>query len=254
MRNNTSEIDKLRPDDDAFESSILDILSLDDRGLIREWIRKSGSVDCTAMDIGCGTGRALSLLSCAFRHVHAVDSDPQSLRIAERNCGHVSNVSFHGVDFCDPRSGLPTVDFATVINVLFYPSREMRSRFLAAIKRRVKRGGRILLVVPSLESKLYLLSRLVRRCELLGQAGDSAEIEVLDEHEAQHAAFGVVDDCGQKIKHWTAAEIEADLADWGFTTLDCQPIEFPWHLEGIFWHRSLRRHTGWEWAVLAQRK
>src|SRR5258706_13166252 len=136
----------------AYDDEIFDVLNNDKKAIIRSAIKKFSSKNKTVIDIGCAIGKWLSVLSPAFKKVVAADISAKNLSIAQKNYSRYKNVEYLRVDMSGSKTKMPRCDFAICINAILTSSLKDRSVFFRSLSFCVKKGGHIVLVVPSLES------------------------------------------------------------------------------------------------------
>lgn len=64
----------------SYDDEIFDVLHHDRKAIIRSAIKKYASKKKIVIDIGCATGKWLSVLSPAFKKVYAVDISIKNLK------------------------------------------------------------------------------------------------------------------------------------------------------------------------------
>ncbi|MBK8340383.1 MAG: class I SAM-dependent methyltransferase [Flavobacteriales bacterium] len=138
----------------TFEEEIFNVPANDRKGLIPLAVRRYASKEAVATDLGCGVGRTLPLLSNHFGKVYAVDVSSECLTIAAEACVDRTNICYVHADLSTDRNSYPAADLVLCINTLLNASIEVREPLIDRTCRSVKRGGRLLLVVPSLNSSI----------------------------------------------------------------------------------------------------
>ncbi len=144
---------------ETFEEEIFNVPANDTKGHIARWVDRLAVPDAVATDLGCGVGRTLPMLAERFGKVYAVDVSSQCLEVAAKACGNHSNISYVHVDLSTDRKSYPATDVVLCINTLLNASLEVREPLIDRTCRSVKRGGHLLLVVPSLNSALLTAFR-----------------------------------------------------------------------------------------------
>src|SRR5690606_12498917 len=94
-----------------------------------------------------------------YEKVYAVDVSSQCLEVAERSCEGYTNIDYVHADLSKDRNSYPAADVVLCINTLLNASLEIREPLVDRTCRSVKRGGHLLLVVPSLNSALLTAYR-----------------------------------------------------------------------------------------------
>jgi 2-polyprenyl-3-methyl-5-hydroxy-6-metoxy-1,4-benzoquinol methylase len=237
---------------EVFETEIFNVPQNDTKGLIQRWVERLSRPGATATDLGCGVGRTLPLLAAHYDTVHAVDVSSQCLTIAEKACaGHV-NIRYVHADLSKDRNGYPAADVVLCINTLLNAAPEVRWPLFQRTCRSVKRGGHLLLVVPSLNSALLTTFRHAQWNLRNGMTPQAAERS--SAIESAGLAHGIVHIDGVPTKHYLQVELEAMLDASGFRVQAVEKIEYPWSTEFDAPPRWMKAPYPWDWFVAAQRR
>jgi SAM-dependent methyltransferase len=100
------------------------------------------------LDVGCGDGRFLREASRRFpdKRLAGIDYSPRAIEMA----GSINpGIEFVAGDVTDPGVLDGTFDVVTLIEVLEHIPPDQASHFLAGVARRLSRGGRLIVTVPS---------------------------------------------------------------------------------------------------------
>ncbi len=236
----------------SFEEEIFNVPANDRKGLIMARIDALASSTATATDLGCGVGRTLPMLAPRFGHVYAVDVSSLCLNEAAAGCQAYDNITYVHADLTKPRSGYPTADVVLCINTWLMASLEGRTLMIEHTCASVKRGGHLLLVVPSLNSVLLTNFRKLQWNLRDGMSARRAEREAaLDD---TGLAGGLVTIDKVPTKHYLAEELEALLDEHGLDTLAVEKIEYPWSTEFQAPPRWMKAPYPWDWFVTARRR
>ncbi len=233
-----------------FDELVCHVLSEERNGRVDAAIRACVRRTDRVADFGCGTGRALPLLAGLAKQVDAYDFAPRLLAVAARATKELANVTCRVADLSDESLTLPTVDVGVCINALLSPSASLRSRILGTISRTVRVGGRLVLVVPSVESVLLSIHR-------------HAEIHLKDgwpERSARAAADvtglttagvrdGVLRRGGVKTKHYLREELELLLGSFGWAVDAIEKAEYEWSTEFESPPSWMGAPYPWDWVV-----
>src|SRR5688572_12586413 len=136
----------------SYNDEIFDVLHNDKKALIRSVIKKHASKNKTVVDIGCAIGKWLPLLSPLFKKVYAVDISAKNLEIAQYLHPDLKNVEYIRADMSGKKTKAPPCDFGICINAILTPSLRDRNIFFRSLSGCIKKGGRIVISIPSLES------------------------------------------------------------------------------------------------------
>ncbi|MES1220100.1 MAG: class I SAM-dependent methyltransferase, partial [Bacteroidota bacterium] len=138
-----------------YNDEIFDVFQNDKTGIIRSAIMEYSSSSQTVIDIGCAVGKWIPFLSINFKKVIATDISAKNIELAKKNCKTFTNVEYLRADMSDPKLKITACDFAICINAILTGSLAKRIVFFKSLSKCVKKGGHIVLVIPSLESSLY---------------------------------------------------------------------------------------------------
>ncbi len=230
-----------------FETRVCHVLAEDRKGVVaaaiaRERRRLAKRRATVAIDFGCGIGRALPLLARSFDRVIAVDGSGACLERARAKTRRFGAIEFALADLARARLALPKADVALCINVALTPSARDRTRILENVARNLKRGGRLLLVVPALESDL-----LVRR-RLAAWTGRG-----IREKKGERVVDGIVDAGNVLTKHWTREEILLAAEDLSCRVISIERVEYGWSTELVHPPRSFREPCPWDWLGVLEK-
>lgn len=236
----------------SYGEEIFDVLHNDKKALIRSVISKHAGPDKTVIDIGCAIGKWLPVLSPAFKKVIAVDISAKNLEIARQLYPEYKNVKFLRADMSGRNTRVPKCDFGICINAILTPSVKDRNIFFASLSSCVKKGGRIVITIPSLES--WLLTSLVQQ-----QYGIDKKLfpkttrakEALRKWNNIRRGNADIDEVPHK--HYLKEELQLLLQDAGFATEEFQKIEYNWDTEFINPPRWLKEPKPWDWMVVAKK-
>lgn len=237
---------------ETFEEEIFNVPANDTKGIIEGWVERLAAPDRTATDLGCGVGRTLPMLADRYTTVYAVDVSSQCLSIAERNCTDHSNIRYVHADLSKDRNGYPATDVVLCINTLLNAAIEVREPLIARTVRSVKRGGHLLMVVPSLNSVLLTAYRHLQWNLRNGMDPREAQCAAaLNSKGLEHGTV-LIDDV--PTKHYLKEEIEVLLDTHGFNVQAIEKLEYPWSTEFDSPPRWMKAPYPWDWFVAAQRR
>ncbi|MDX6766339.1 MAG: class I SAM-dependent methyltransferase [Candidatus Methylacidiphilales bacterium] len=239
----------------AYDAEIFDVYAEDRKGVVAAAIRRTLRKSDRAADLGCGTGKALPLLAPRALSVEAVDLSESCLRKARHFADAWKNITFRRADLARERvSG--RLDFVLNVNVLIMPDAGVRQAILRHIAVRLKRGGRLLLVVPSLESSLWVARRLydweLKDGRTPAQARRGVQ-RLLGDRFRVGLADGLVPIDGVPTKHFLAPELSSVLAAVGLELRGLEKVEYAWRTEFEDPPSWMRAPYPWDWLVRAVR-
>ncbi|HRF78911.1 MAG TPA: class I SAM-dependent methyltransferase [Flavobacteriales bacterium] len=237
---------------ESFEEEIFNVPANDKKGYIAHWVNELSGPGVVATDLGCGVGRTLPMLADRYEKVYAVDVSSQCLEVAERSCEGYSNIDYVHADLSKDRNSYPATDVVLCINTLLNASLEIREPLVDRTCRSVKRGGHLLLVVPSLNSALLTAYRHLQWNLRMGM--DPKEAQQKAALNSKGLEHGTVYIDNVPTKHYLKEELEALLADKGFNMIAMEKLEYPWSTEFTDPPKWMKAPYPWDWFVVAQRR
>ncbi len=241
----------------SYNDEIFDVLHNDKKALIRSVIKKHASKNKTVIDIGCAIGKWLPVLSPAFKKVYAVDISAKNLEIAQQLYPLYKNVEYLRADMSGRKTKpdsyrVPQCDFGICINAILTPSLKDRNVFFSSLTACIKKGGRIVLSIPSLES--WLLTSIIQQQFKIDRSlfpSTKNGKEALKKW--NNILQGNTDIDGVPHKHYLKEELQLLLANEGFVAEDFQKIEYNWDTEFIKPPKWLKEPRPWDWMVVARK-
>lgn len=237
----------------TYGDEIFDVLHNDKKALIRSVIHQNASKNKTVIDIGCAIGKWLPVLSPAFKKVVAVDISAKNLEIAQQLYPQYKNVKYLRADMSGPTTKVPKCDFGICINAILTPDLKDRTIFFASLSSCIKKGGRIVITIPSLES--WLLTSVIQQQHKIDRslfpATKNAK-EAIRKWNNIRQGNADIDDVPHK--HYLKEELQLLLANEGFIAEDFQKIEYNWDTEFLKPPKWLKEPKPWDWMVVARKK
>jgi len=236
-------------------NEIFDVFGNYQSGLIRSRIVQLASPEKTALDLGCAIGRWLPVLSSSFRKVYAVDIAKKYIEMAKENHQHLGNIEFIRADITGKKSKLPVADLAICINAILTSSLKKRTVFFKALADSVKKGGDMILVVPSLESILY--SEFIGKKWKLDRGRPSASFKAAKaaSKKYQELIQGLYEIDNVPTKHYLREELIVLLTKEGFEVNEIQKVQYTWKTEFHDAPASLSKiPSPWDWMVLCKKR
>lgn len=240
--------EKIAPD---YNEEIFDVLKNDKKGLIRSAIKNIASPSKTVIDIGCAVGKWLPVLSPLFKDVLAVDISVKNLVIAQKSYPQYQNVQYLRSDMSG-KARLPKSNAAICINAILTDSLKKRTVFFQNLSKCLKKGGNLILVVPSLES--WLLTKIIQKRwrvdkELFNDkiSGSAAQKKY------NNIQQGNADIDNVPTKHYLKEELELLLSQEGFIVENFKKINYSWKTEFIKAPKWLKEPSPWDWMVVAKK-
>ena len=239
---------------DQYEQEIFSSSRADTSGAIRRRLDELADPRAVAADFGCGVGHYLPLLASRFGRVHGVDFADSLLDQARGRTRRFANVAIHRANLASGRASIemPRAKVAVCANVLISENPKLRRGILRTIHRYTAPGGRLLLLVPSLESVLFTNQRLIEWNRRLGWS----EAESLASGLAPSADLmrGLVRIERVATKHYLREEATVLLDEAGFAVSSCDKVEYAWDTEFENPPRWMKNPGPWDWLLVARRK
>jgi len=236
----------------TYGDEIFDVLHNDKKALIRSVIEKYASKKKTVIDIGCAIGKWLPVLSPAFKKVIALDISAKNLEIAKNLYPQYSNVEYLRTDMSGRKTNVPQCDFGICINAILTPSLKDRTIFFESLSACVKKGGRIVITIPSLES--WLLTSVIQQQHKIDKSLFPATTNAKEALKKwNNIRQGNVDIDDVPHKHYLKEELQLLLANEGFVAEEFQKIEYEWDTEFVKPPKWLKEPRPWDWMVVARK-
>jgi SAM-dependent methyltransferase len=236
----------------SYGEEIFDVLQNDSKALIRSVIKKYASKNKTVIDIGCAIGKWIPVLSPVFKKVVAVDISAKNLEIAQQLYPQYKNVKYLRADMSGKATKVPKCDFGICINAILTPSVKDRNIFFQSLSACVKKGGRIVITIPSLES--FMLTSIIQQQYKIDKSlfpATKNPKEALRKWNNIRQGNADIDDVPHK--HYLKEELQLLLKDAGFIAEEFQKIEYGWDTEFLKAPKWLKEPKPWDWMVMARR-
>lgn len=252
--NDRSYWEKLGED---YDDEVFDVYANDKGRVIAARIEAVAKRSLRAADFGCGVGKFLPLISDRFASVQAVDFSKACLRRGAERYRDLENVSFQHFDMCRSSRAFRSVDFVLSVNALLTPDLGKQLAMFRTLARHVAKGGRMVLVVPSLESALFSADRMLQWNIRSGQSARTAVRAASSRARQKELDFkpqGVVEITGSATKHYLREELMDRLGAVGFNVGEIVKVEYGWKTEFDSPPRWMKAPYPWDWCVTAVRK
>lgn len=237
----------------SYDQEIFDVFKSDKDKKLRVYFDRYADNNRTAIDLGCGTGKAFPYLSPAFKKVFAVDISDKCLDIAANK--QYTNIEFQKVDLTNSKLKLPQADFGFCCNVLLLPDLQKNIAIIENAYRALKPGAAAIFVMPALESILFYAWRLIEWYKKEGvMPSDIPDSELSYFSGSKRDLFqGLIRIDGVTTKHYLHPEIEVIFADAGFKIQKIDKIEYEWTTEFAEPPSWLKAPYPWDWLVEVSR-
>ena len=236
-----------------YDAEIFSSSRSDSGGAIRRRLDQLASPRGIAADFGCGVGHYLPLLARRFRAVHGIDFAQSLLDQARLRTRGLENVSLHRANLGSGRARIPMpkAKVGVCANVLISENSATRRGILRTIHRHLAPGGRLLLLVPSLESVLFVNQQLVEWNRRLGWS--EAESLASGLAPTRDLMRGLVRIDRVPTKHYLREEATLLLTAAGFAVSSCDKVEYRWDTEFEHPPRWMENPGPWDWLLVAKR-
>ncbi len=239
-----------------YSREIFHALHSDRKGCLRRLLNGLANRNIEAIDFGCGTGQFLPLLAEKCRHVRALDFSAGLLEQAAARHRRFGNMEFYNVDLS--RSGLKfdPAALGLCVNVLIMENFSLRRNILQTIRRCLLPGGKLLLVLPSLESVFLTQQRLIDwnlRDGFTHRRAAAARIPGFSKRALDGVHEGIFPVDQVPTKHYLKEELELFLGSGGFDVESIEKVEYGWETEFARPPRWMKSPYPWDWAVVARK-
>lgn len=237
----------------SYETEIFDVLKNDKHGKIVKAIQSFASKDSSIIDMGCAVGKWLPVIAPIFKSVKAIDISSKNLKIAAAKYPEYKNVQYERIDMSAKKIKAQKYDAAICINAILTESLPKRNLFFKHMTSFIKKGGYLVLVVPSLESKLFshIIANKWNVDDAKNDIPPTGKRAIAQIHYMKN---GVTDIDDVPTKHFLKEELELLLNLEGFTVQKIEKIEYQWSTEFHKAPKWLKDPKPWDWMVKAQLK
>lgn len=238
----------------TYEDEIFDVFKSDRHHRLSEYFKKHGSKASTAIDFGCGVGKAFEYLSPLFKSVLATDISTDCIELAKEK-GY-SNITYKVADLTSRKIKFPEADFAFCCNVIMLPEVNRNLNMIINIQKSLKSKGTAIIIVPALESAMFSTWRLID-----WSAQEKIKPEEIDKSELSYfkrgkldILQGLLDINGVTTKHYLHEELLVLFERANLTITKIDKIEYDWTSEFISPPNWMKAPYPWDWLVECQKK
>ena len=236
-----------------YNEEIFDVLQNDKSGKILTAIEQVASKDKTVTDLGCAIGKWIPLLATAFKQVVATDISAKNLEIAAERCKNYPNVEYHRMDMSADNLTVIPCDVAVCINAILTDNLKKRINFFQSLNICLHDEGYLILVVPSLESKLYT-NIIAHRWNVDNDHKEKIKSVEKAYALAKNIKQGVTDIDNVPTKHYLEEELQLLLTLEGFEVERIEKINYNWKTEFNNPPKWLAEPYPWDWMVVARKE
>lgn len=235
-----------------YNDEIFDVLQNDRSGKIVSAIEQYASKRKSVIDIGCAIGKWLPLLAAGFKNVIAADISAINLKIAKEKYPHLTNVEYQRADMSANKLTITPCDVAICINAILTDSLPKRINFFQSLPLCLNKKGKLILVVPSLESKMYA-NIIAHRWNIDDDNKERIPNAKKAFSLAKNIKQGVTDIDNVPTKHYLKEELELLLTQEGFKVKEIEKINYTWKTEFTHPPKWLQGPFPWDWMVVAEK-
>ena len=233
----------------SYDQEIFDVFKSDKDKKLSLYFDRYANKSHTAIDLGCGTGKAFPYLCPVFKKVFAVDISDKCLSIAANK--QYTNIDFQKVDLTDTTLKLPQANFGFCCNVLLLPDLQKNLAIICNAHKALKRGGAAVFVMPAMESILFYAWRLIewyKKEDVPPSQIDDSEFSYFTASKRE-LFQGLIKIDGVTTKHYLHPEIDVIFRDSGFHIQKIDKIEYEWTTEFAEPPSWLKDPYPWDWVV-----
>jgi len=240
----------------TYDDEIFDVRANDRARIVEARIKANTHIGAVAHDFGCGTGKFTPFVAKRVGRALGLDISKSCLRKAKAACRSLNNAEFRRVDLSGPERLGEKADFGLCVNVLLSKSHRRRCGILRFIKRHVRKGGRLVLVAPALESALLASHRRIQwnlkdGVRYRKASADDPNFRLSDGASIERGLATIE---GVPTKHYLREELEMTLCEHSFQTLEIAKVEYDWSTEFQDPPKWMRKPWPWDWLAVAERK
>ncbi|MBS1682531.1 MAG: class I SAM-dependent methyltransferase [Bacteroidetes bacterium] len=232
----------------SYNAEIFDVFNSDRKKILNKYFNKYANKKHSAIDFGCGNGKAFPYLAPRFKTIIGVDISQGLLNQAKEL--PYKNIVLKQADLT--RSArLPQTDFIFCCNVAILSTVEGNLALLKNISKALKNSGSALIVIPSLESMIFSAWRMIdwyQKEKVKPEKIDRSEFSGFTNAQTD-ILQGLVSIDGVTTKHYTSQEIEIIFPRCGLQVSVVDKIEYDWSSEFASPPRWMTEPYPWDWLV-----
>ena len=239
---------------ETFEEEVMSSLHTDKNRVLFKALKKYISKNDHVADFGCGVGGFLPLLSTLSRKISACDFSPKCIEVAKKKFAGHDNIHLFVHDLTKP---VPLkCDVAVAANVLISHQPQMLSAMLRNMSASVKKGGYLIVVVPAMESSLFVFQKIMEIRTMKGEPVKKAKkyIEGKIKSDVISLADGVVKVGSVPTKHYIGEEFESLLQLFKMETVERKKLEYDWETELENPPARLKGPYPFDWMFVAKKR
>jgi len=210
----------------------------------------------TVIDLGCGIGEIIPLLSEQFKAVTAIDYSNSMIEKALKRNKNLENVTLQVADMKDLKNYHSQFDFAVSVNSILASSFKTLDKIIDEVYAILKPGGNLLAIIPAMESYLYQAMLIMDNEMKNGKTPSLARKKASqlikpDEHDFLQ---GMIEFGGEKQKAQYRFEVLYRFKKVGFTNLTIDKVSYSWNA----WKKAGQAYfpkedPPWDWYLRCQK-
>lgn len=237
-----------------YNDEIFDVFASDKNQILQLYIKKHSNKKNTAIDFGCGTGKAFQYLAPAFKKVIGTDLSSKLLLQAKKR--PFKNIEIVKADLSSPKQPFPLVSFAFCCNVIMLPEVEKNYAILNTISQSLKSDGYAMIVLPSIESMLFSSWRLIDWYAKEGVKADDIPNSELNYFKGSKRDLvqGKVYIDDVPTKHYSKEELQVITEACGLKITAIEKVEYDWSTEFAQVPVWMGAPYPWDWLIECVKK
>lgn len=237
-----------------YDEKVFNVFKNDKKNKLKRYIRKYANKQNSAIDFGCGVGKALPLLAPFFKEIIGLDVSKNCIAVAKKS--PYKNVRFKEVDLAAKQIKVPSVDFAFCCNVAMSDDNQRNLNIIHNVLNSLNKNGVALFVLPSLESASLAAWRLVSWYDKEGidlsdiPKKDLTHLNIMRQKDIMD---GMVMIDGVPTKHYLIQELYSIFNTGDFTLQKVDQLEYSWNTEFQAPPKWMQAPYPFDWIVEAKR-
>jgi len=206
-----------------------------------------------AIDIGCGTGALIPIISKKFDEVTAIDYSSGMIKQARKVAPKNTTVKKANMTNLNKYKNF---DVAFSINSLLAKDIKSLNQMLKQINKTIKKGGKFIAVMPSMESYLYQIMLVMENYMAKGMSQNKAKKKAMEIFYEDDFDFvqGLTHFQKQTQKCLYRFEITHRLKKAGFKEIKIEKLRYKWKSWNEAGHYYFpKEESPWDWFVTCKK-
>ncbi len=239
-----------------YEEVLSPLKNSKENSLIKD-LEDLGSEEKKALELGCGVGELIPVLSDNYGEVLATDFSPGMIEKAKEKIGESKNVTCEVLDVLKASTLKEKYDVVISVNSVLFTELKDVDNALNQMGKVTKKNGYLLIIVPAIEAMIYESMLHTKKQIKQGKEQKDAmkESSELLETTKKELLQGIVGFDGSKQKAYYAFEIRHRLQKAGYEILSLEKVKYNWK----DWEEAGREYypkeeEPWDWYVKCRKK